>query len=176
MAPTNLTLKQRLAALATATSSPTAPYDAPPKSPGVDRRRAFFNPTWVKRPSGDGSLFRGESSSRDHASDKLQEVMGRVIYQAGVDFEWVFPLGCFVFVVPEKHPFGATSFRLRSLLTTVVRFLLSGSTQDSSDVSRPFNPVQQSYARFKRVSSSRVVMNASALPDPREVNYDQLLA
>lgn len=24
--------------------------------------------------------------------------------------------------------------------------------------------------------SSRVVVNASALPDPREVNYDQLLA
>lgn len=86
MAPTNLTLKQRLAALATATSSPTAPYDAPPKSPGVDRRRAFFNPTWIKRPSGDGSLF-GPESSRDPASDKLQEVMGRVIYQAGVDFE-----------------------------------------------------------------------------------------
>ena len=86
MAPTNLSLKQRLAALATATSSPTAPYDAPPKSPGVDRRRAFFNPTWIKRPSGDGSLFGGEAS-RDPASDKLQEVMGRVIYQAGVDFE-----------------------------------------------------------------------------------------
>lgn len=86
MAPTNLTLKQRLAALATATSSPTAPYDAPPKSPGVDRRRAFFNPTWIKRPSVDGSLFGGESSS-DPANDKLQEVMGRMIYQAGVDFE-----------------------------------------------------------------------------------------
>ncbi|KAF9643487.1 CDC42 rho GTPase-activating protein [Thelephora ganbajun] len=111
MAPTNLTLKQRLAALATATSSPTAPYDAPPKSPGVDRRRAFFNPTWIKRPGGDGSLFGGESS-RGPANDKLQEVMGRMIYQAGVDFETL-PM---------------------------------------------------------------VVMNASALPDPREVNYDQLLA
>ena len=86
MAPTNLTLKQRLAALATATSSPTAPYDAPPKSPGVDRRRAFFNPTWIKRPSVDGSLFGGESLS-DPTNDKLQEVMGRMIYQAGVDFE-----------------------------------------------------------------------------------------
>lgn len=82
----NLTLKQRLAALATATSSPTAPYDAPPKSPGADRRRAFFNPTWIKRPSGDGSLFVGGSSSNP-ANDKLQEVMGRMIYQAGVDFE-----------------------------------------------------------------------------------------
>ena len=88
MAPTNLTLKQRLAALATATSLPATPYDAPPKSPGVDRRRAFFNPTWIKRPSVDGSLFGGEQS-RDPANDKLQEVMGRVIYQAGVDFEWV---------------------------------------------------------------------------------------
>jgi hypothetical protein len=80
----NLTLKQRLAALATATSSPTPPYDAPLKSPGAGRR-AFFNPTWIKRPSVDGSLF-GESSS-DPGNDKLQEVMGRVIYQAGVDFE-----------------------------------------------------------------------------------------
>lgn len=91
MAPTNLSLKQRLAALATATSSPTAPYDAPQKSPGADRRRAFFNPTWIKRPSVDGSLFGGEAS-RDPANDKLQEVMGRVIYQAGVDFEWVYCL------------------------------------------------------------------------------------
>ena len=85
MAPSNLTLKQRLAALATATSSPTAPYDAPQKSPGVDRRRAFFNPAWIKRPSGDGSLFRESSSGP--ANDKLQEVMGRMVYQAGVDFE-----------------------------------------------------------------------------------------
>ena len=84
MPPTNLTLKQRLAALATATSSPTPPYDAPPKSPGAGRR-AFCNPTWIKRPSVDGSLF-GESSS-DPGNDKLQEVMGRMIYQAGVDFE-----------------------------------------------------------------------------------------
>ena len=86
MAPTNLTLKQRLAALATATSSPTAPYDVPPKSPGADRRGAFFNPTWIRRPSGDGPLFGGEVS-RNPANDKLQEVMGRMIYQAGVDFE-----------------------------------------------------------------------------------------
>jgi len=86
MAPTTLSLKQRLAALATATSSPTAPYDAPPKSPGAGGRRAFFNPTWIKRPSMDGSLFGGESS-RDPANDKLQEVMGRILYQAGVDFE-----------------------------------------------------------------------------------------
>lgn len=34
----------------------------------------------------DGSLFGGEGS-RDPAADKLQEVMGRLIYQAGVDFE-----------------------------------------------------------------------------------------
>lgn len=86
MAPTTLTLKQRLAALATATSSPTPPYDAPPKSPGADRKRAFFNPTWIKRPSVDGSLFGGEGL-RDPVSDKLQEAMGRMIYQAGVDFE-----------------------------------------------------------------------------------------
>jgi len=81
MAPTNLTLKQRLAALATATSSPTAPYDAPPKSPGADRRRAFFNSTWIKRPGGDGSLLS------DPTNDKLEEVMGRMIHQVGVDFE-----------------------------------------------------------------------------------------
>lgn len=85
MAPTTITLKQRLATLAAAKSSPTAPYDTPPKSPGADRRRAFFNPTWIKRPSVDGLLFG--DVRRDPASDKLQEVMGRMIYQAGVDFE-----------------------------------------------------------------------------------------
>lgn len=73
--PNPLTLKQRLAALAVAPSSSVG-LD-PPKSPGA-KRRAFFNPSWVKRPNPD--------ADRD-AQDRMQEVMSRMIYQAGVDFE-----------------------------------------------------------------------------------------
>ncbi|CCL99730.1 uncharacterized protein FIBRA_01752 [Fibroporia radiculosa] len=101
MPPNVLTLKQRLAALST--SLPGARQDTPPQSPS-GKRRLFFNlPT---------RLHTSDGPREGAGQDDIQDVMGKVIFQAGVDFE-----------------------------------------------TRPM-----------------VVMNASALPDPREVDYDILLA
>ncbi|KAJ7273775.1 hypothetical protein C8J57DRAFT_1127983 [Mycena rebaudengoi] len=93
------TLKQRLAALSLAQSSPA---NGPP-SPSSFRRK--FTVPWARRQSTDDSVV-------PDTRDNVQEVMSRMIFQAGVDFE-----------------------------------------------TRPM-----------------VVLNASALPDPKEVNYDLLLS
>lgn len=102
--PKVLTLKQRLVALTQAPSSPPSPVDPSPKSPTTKRK---FIPPWVKRPNpqnGHHDEFIGE--------DRLQLLISKLIYQAGVDYE-----------------------------------------------TRPM-----------------VVLNASSLPDPHEVDYDLLLS
>ncbi|KAJ7506835.1 CDC42 rho GTPase-activating protein [Mycena galericulata] len=102
MAPTvkvGTSLKQRLAALSMAQSSPSSG----PPSPSSFRRK--FTAPWAKRQSTD------DYTPQD-GWDNVEEVMSRMIFQAGVDFE-----------------------------------------------TRPM-----------------VVLNASALPDPKEVNYDLLLS
>ncbi|KAF8843406.1 hypothetical protein BDN67DRAFT_964513 [Paxillus ammoniavirescens] len=66
-------LKQRLATLSLAPSSPSSPLGAP----GL---RSTFRPPWK------GSSQDATGSESD-ARDKVQEVMGRVIFQAGVDYE-----------------------------------------------------------------------------------------
>ncbi|EGN93953.1 hypothetical protein SERLA73DRAFT_171808 [Serpula lacrymans var. lacrymans S7.3] len=98
-------LKQRLAALSLAPSSPTSPFGSPLNSPG-GRRKAIFNPPWMRRNSHDAA------NDEPVTHERMQDVMSKVIFQAGVDFE-----------------------------------------------TRPM-----------------VVLNASALPDPREVSYDLLLS
>ncbi|KAG2123806.1 hypothetical protein DEU56DRAFT_828775 [Suillus clintonianus] len=73
-------LKQRLAALSLAPSSPTSPlgsFDSGPHS--LLNRRKIFNPPWKRTP--------GATGDEPDARDKVQEVMGKVIFQAGVDFE-----------------------------------------------------------------------------------------
>ncbi|KAH9179346.1 CDC42 rho GTPase-activating protein [Lactarius sanguifluus] len=74
-----LTLKQRLVALTQAPSSPSSPVDPSPKSPGT--RRKFVAP-WTKLTNpqnGNHDEFLGE--------DKLQLLISKMIYQAGVDYE-----------------------------------------------------------------------------------------
>ncbi|KIK80190.1 hypothetical protein PAXRUDRAFT_833676 [Paxillus rubicundulus Ve08.2h10] len=66
-------LKQRLAALSLAPSSPSSPLG----TPGL---RGTLRPPWK------GSSQDATESVSD-ARDKVQEVMGRVIFQAGVDYE-----------------------------------------------------------------------------------------
>ncbi|KAJ7643694.1 hypothetical protein FB45DRAFT_280069 [Roridomyces roridus] len=94
------TLKQRLAALSLAQSSPAS--SSSPASPGFKRK---FTAPWARRQSGDEY---GAHEGRDN----VDEILTRLIFQAGVDFE-----------------------------------------------TRPM-----------------VVVNASGLPDPKEVNYDLLLS
>ncbi|KAG2147407.1 uncharacterized protein EDB93DRAFT_1085572 [Suillus bovinus] len=69
-------LKQRLAALSLAASSPTSPLGS---DSGPHFRRKVFNPPWKHTP--------GATGHEPGARDKVQEVMGKVIFQAGVDFE-----------------------------------------------------------------------------------------
>uniref|UniRef100_D8QBF2 Rho-GAP domain-containing protein n=1 Tax=Schizophyllum commune (strain H4-8 / FGSC 9210) TaxID=578458 RepID=D8QBF2_SCHCM len=107
--PPALSLKQRLAALSLAPSAPSSPSPYYPSAdsptPTSPRRKSMFHPPWLRR-NEDGPVPAPQSQH-----EKVQEVMNRMIFQAGVDYE-----------------------------------------------TRPM-----------------VVMCASALPDPKEVNYDVLL-
>ncbi|KAH7923341.1 hypothetical protein BV22DRAFT_1036424 [Leucogyrophana mollusca] len=97
-------LKQRLAALSLAPSSPSAPLGFPSSPSSPSSRRKIFNTPWKRNP-------QDATGDEPGARDKVQDVMSKVIFQAGVDYE-----------------------------------------------TRPM-----------------VILNASALPDPREVSYDLLL-
>ncbi|KAG2109211.1 hypothetical protein BD769DRAFT_1630485 [Suillus cothurnatus] len=72
-------LKQRLAALSLAQSSPTSPLGSDSGLHSLISRRKVFNPPWKQPP--------GATGDEPGARDKVQEVMGKVIFQAGVDFE-----------------------------------------------------------------------------------------
>ncbi|KAG1732412.1 uncharacterized protein EDB91DRAFT_1151795 [Suillus paluster] len=71
-------LKQRLAALSLAPSSPTPPLGSSSGHSPLSRRK-IFNPPWKRNLNATGD--------EPDARDKVQEVMGKVIFQAGVDFE-----------------------------------------------------------------------------------------
>ncbi|PPQ68825.1 hypothetical protein CVT25_008873 [Psilocybe cyanescens] len=110
MPPASFNLKQRLAALSLAQSSPSSPHnsnfnqskngDGPdsylrsPTSPNT-KRKMFFNnvtPNWMKKPQGASSTnFYGESEHSHGAEEKrvVQDVLSKMIFQAGVDFEVV---------------------------------------------------------------------------------------
>ncbi|KAF8811575.1 Rho GTPase activation protein [Phlegmacium glaucopus] len=91
MPPTTFKLKQRLAALSLAQSSPSAPnaYDSQTPTSGTwsptTAKRKFFNPPWVKRPTSPAGAINHAPEFSDAAV--VQEVLSRMIFQAGVDFE-----------------------------------------------------------------------------------------
>ncbi|KIY65642.1 RhoGAP-domain-containing protein [Cylindrobasidium torrendii FP15055 ss-10] len=114
MPPSTLTLKQRLSALSMSPSAPSSPstafaHNAHNHTPYADaespKRSNFFNAPWAK------SKRTMEQGNQNELA-RVQDVIGRLIFQAGVDYE-----------------------------------------------TRPM-----------------VILNASALPDPRDVNYDLLLS
>lgn len=81
MAP-NLSLKQRLTALSLASSPPTSPtLSDSPRSPTFRRKPFNFNPPWVKRAQ------ESTSNGGYGESEMVQEVLSKMIFQAGVDFE-----------------------------------------------------------------------------------------
>lgn len=80
--PPPVSLKQRLAALSISPSSPTSPYGQEPRSPLSVKRKTLFTPPWSKRQ-------QHEPVTTNGASELVQEVMTRMIFQAGVDFESV---------------------------------------------------------------------------------------
>ena len=87
MPPTALKLKQRLAALSLTQSSLSNANESPRSpagawSPATARRKFFNNPPWMKSPT----------SPTNHPPEftdpeVVQEVLSRMIFQAGVDFE-----------------------------------------------------------------------------------------
>ena len=79
-----LTLKQRLAALTQSASSPQSPLDLSPRSPTLKRR---FNPPWGRRPPAQNGHHHNEFIGED----RLQFIITKMIYQAGVDYECVSP-------------------------------------------------------------------------------------
>ena len=82
MPPNPLNLKQRLAALSIAPS--TIPYngsETSPKSPGPTRRK--FNAPWTR------TARNPHTQGGEDERDKVQDLMDKLIYQAGVDFEYV---------------------------------------------------------------------------------------
>lgn len=82
MPPSSLSLKQRLAALSLASSAPSSPISAtsPVKSP----RKFSFAPPWTRRQP--EQSFAGQAVQ---SRDVVQDVMGKMLFQAGVDFECV---------------------------------------------------------------------------------------
>ncbi|KAG6864402.1 hypothetical protein C0991_009853 [Blastosporella zonata] len=76
---TPLNLKQRLAALST---SPTSQHGQELRSSlsALKRKTQAFNPPWVKRPQQESTATLGESAA-------MQDVLQKMIFQAGVDFE-----------------------------------------------------------------------------------------
>lgn len=85
--PPRLSLKQRLAALSQATSSPTAPRShsfeslATPQISTETIKRKLNIPWGRKDQSQDGDLYQDDEAVRD--------VISKMIFQAGVDYEWV---------------------------------------------------------------------------------------
>lgn len=82
MPPKSFKLKQKLAALSLSQSalSPPSAHGSPMSntwSP-TSAKRKFFNPPWVKRPTSPPDV--GDPAV-------VQEVLSRMIFQAGVDFE-----------------------------------------------------------------------------------------
>ncbi|KAI1790203.1 hypothetical protein LXA43DRAFT_1149798 [Ganoderma leucocontextum] len=85
MPPNPLSLKQRLAALSANINSPSRSnsFDIPPDSPITSKRKSFF-----KQPFGKSSSIPPEVPSGEYyGQERIQEVMNRLIFQAGVDYE-----------------------------------------------------------------------------------------
>ena len=81
--PPRLNLKQRLAALSQATSSPTTPrshsFDSIAPQISTETLRRKLNIPWARR----------EPSDIYQDDDAVRDVMSKMIFQAGVDYEWV---------------------------------------------------------------------------------------
>ena len=95
MPPPMQTLKQRLvglqqAATGTSSSASSSPSRSTPRIPNfgavgsaIAKRKAQFKASWIDRPSENGTET-GENCLR------IDEVLSKMIFQAGVDYECVF--------------------------------------------------------------------------------------
>ena len=104
----SLNLKQKLSALSLAQSAPSSPnpnYGRPSRGGGstdayantnsplnaTTKRKMFFHaPAWMKKPHGFGSQHQhGLGVYGEEDLKMVQEVLGQMIFQAGVDYEYV---------------------------------------------------------------------------------------
>ena len=84
--PPRLNLKQRLTALSQATSSPTAPrshsFESLAPQISTESLKRKLNIPWGRKDqSQDGDIYQDDDAVRD--------VISKMIFQAGVDYEWV---------------------------------------------------------------------------------------
>jgi Rho GTPase-activating protein 1 len=143
--PPRLNLKQRLAALSQATSSPTAPRSHSFESIGpqisTETLKRKLNIPWGRKDqSQDGDIYQDDDAVRD--------VISKMIFQAGVDYEWV-------------------AVRLHRCAHLRI-------SQNKANVGVEIRGLRLCVLTF--VSVKRVVINASALPDPQKFSYDVLLS
>jgi Rho GTPase-activating protein 1 len=117
MPPHSLNLKQKLSALSLAQSAPSSPnpnYGRPSRGgnstdayanntngsylSATAKRKMFLHaPSWMKKPHGFRSHHqRGEHVYGDEEMRLVQEVLGQMIFQAGVDYECVVGLLSFL--------------------------------------------------------------------------------
>jgi len=110
MPPQSSNLKQKLSALSLAQSAPSTPnlnYGRPsrggnntdgyanntngPHMSATAKRKMFLHaPSWMKKPNGLGAHHhKGEHVYGDEEMRLVQEVLGQMIFQAGVDYEYV---------------------------------------------------------------------------------------
>ncbi|PPR07768.1 hypothetical protein CVT24_003718 [Panaeolus cyanescens] len=138
MPPTSLNLKQRLAALSTATSSTfsnrnnaSGSYSQSPTTP-IGRKKIQFNPpTWMKRSNASGSSVNGSNEQlyEDEEIRMVQEVLGKMIFQAGVDFETrpMVVLNASALPDPDIVSYDLLLTRILSYLNLYVLFSLAGA-------------------------------------------------
>ncbi len=125
MPPSSLNLKAKLSALALAQSSPSPPSNhyyshahgnSPTTTPtdSSNKRKMFFQShahtasSWLKKPlrnhGWSSNHDDGESNGHVYGDEEkrvVQEVLGKMIFQAGVDFEYVASWFCFLFYFME---------------------------------------------------------------------------
>ncbi|KAF8886243.1 divergent CRAL/TRIO domain-containing protein [Gymnopilus junonius] len=101
MPPATFNLKQRLAALSLAQSSPSPPHGANLSHtrngdggdsylPSPTRRKLFTPPNWLKKPQASSTNSFSDDAQYRHGEEEkkiVQDVLTRMIFQAGVDFE-----------------------------------------------------------------------------------------
>lgn len=147
MPPGTLSLKQRLAALAQSTTSPSTyssdAGDSLTSLRSTIRRKAQTHAPWLRR--------QEEPLREPTAAEvgQVEHVLSKMIFQAGVDYEYV-----------------SKQFRKTCTKHSTIYLIQNSSNVDEL----------RHLCLLGLILDHRVVLNASALPDPDMVSYDLLLS
>jgi len=151
MSPYVANLKQKLSNLSLAQSAPSSATPSSGSAPSWNLRGerskqilTKFTPSWSRQ-------SKSVTAPEDSEWEKVQDVMTRFIFQAGVDFE----------CVPS----------IQILKQNLIHY--SSSTELGQCILISTTPYFYAQSNVYR---DRVVVSLSAIPDPNEVNYDLLLS